>query len=90
MTIKFDPTITLGNFLTVVVITGGVLTAYVDLRGTEVKHDAQIVQINADISRTAAERLIDKGDLKEIMREIKVDIKEVKDSLNTATVRLVK
>lgn len=79
MAIKFDPTISLGNMLTALVVAGAVITAYGSLQGVLATHTAEIKQLQEAGVRHNAERVSDRGEIRDLIKDVKSDVRDLKD-----------
>ena len=78
----FDPTISLGNIFTAITITGSVMLAWGSLQSTLAVHSTEIRQLQGVAAKYDSERAQDRADLKELIRDVKSDVKDVKNSID--------
>lgn len=78
MAIKFDPTISLGSVLTAVCMMASVAVAWGSLQSTLATHTTQIEYLQIENTRRNSERIADKLEIKDLLKDLKVDIKDVR------------
>jgi len=78
---RFDPTISLGNIMTALVMCGAIVAAYSSLQATIAVHASEIKQLQEANIRRDAERLVDRQEFRELIRELRDEMKSIKDVL---------
>lgn len=81
MAIKFDPTISLGNILTAIVVAGAALTGYGTLQAVLATHTVEIKQLQDAGVRHDNERVADRVEIRDLVKEVKMDVKDLKDAV---------
>lgn len=79
MAVKFDPTVSLGSILTALCILGSIGLVWGSLQSTLATHTTEIRQLQDDSKRHQDERLADRVELKDMVKDLKGDIRDVKD-----------
>lgn len=81
MAIKFDPTISLGNVLTAVCLMASVAGVWGSVQGTLATHTTEIKALQDANASHAKERSEDRTEIKEMFRDLKGDVKDVRDTV---------
>jgi hypothetical protein len=79
MSIKFDPTVSLGSVLAAVCMIGSVAVAWGSLQSTLATHTTQIEYLQIENTRRNSERIADKVEIRDLLKDLKTDIKDVRD-----------
>jgi hypothetical protein len=81
MAIKFDPTVTMGNALTAISVLASVAAVWGSLQGTLATHTTEIRALQDANVAHAKERTEDRTEIKELLRDLKTDVKDVRDTV---------
>lgn len=81
MAIKYDPTITLGNVFTAVCLMASVAAAWGSVQGTLATHTTEIKGLQDANVAHAKERSDDRIEIKDLLKDLKGDVKDVRDSV---------
>lgn len=81
MAIKFNQEISLGNIMSALVAAGSMLGAWVSIETKLATHGVEIVKNREDIKRNDIARAEDKREMRELVSEVKGDIREVRDAV---------
>lgn len=79
MAIKFDPTVSLGSILTAVCMMASVAVGWGSLQGTLATHTTEIKYLQDENVRHDKERISDRSEIKDLLKDLKNDIKDVRD-----------
>ena len=78
----FDPTLSLGNIITSLTIVGSVMMTWSSLQSTLAIHSTEIKQLQSVAARYDTERSQDRADIKELIKEVKSEVKDVKATVD--------
>ena len=74
--------LSLGNIITLLTIVGSVMMTWSSLQSTLAIHSTEIKQLQSVAARYDTERSQDRADIKELIKEVKSEVKDVKATVD--------